>query len=138
MLVPMVIALAVRARYDEAKNLVPHANQISTMALALAAVIGLIIVFPTLIGAWGTGAFLSAALLTLVTLSAGYLLGGRRRETRVVSALGTAQRNVAAALLIATTSFAGNTDVLVMVLVGSVIMLVILLPLAAEWSRRAN
>jgi BASS family bile acid:Na+ symporter len=64
--------------------------------------------------------------------------GGNDRATRVVSGLGTAQRNLSAALLIATTSFASDGEVFVMVMLASVVMLVVLLPLAAELGRRTE
>ena len=49
MLIPLAIALLVRARYDEAAALAPHLNHISTVALALVLVLGLVIGLPELI-----------------------------------------------------------------------------------------
>jgi BASS family bile acid:Na+ symporter len=138
MLLPLGLALAVRARYDDAKNVAPALNQISTMALALGGVIALVLVLPTMIDSFGTGAYLALILFLVATLAAGYLLGGKDRATRVVSGLGTAQRNLSAALLIATTSFASDGEVFVMVMLASVVMLVVLLPLAAELGRRTE
>jgi len=138
LLLPLVLALVVRARYDQAKNVVPGLNQISTMALMLGGVLALVLVMPLLIESFGTGAYIALILFVVVTLAAGYLFGGRDRATRVVTGLGTAQRNLSAALLIATTSFASDGEVFVMVMLASVVMLVILLPLAAELGRRAG
>jgi BASS family bile acid:Na+ symporter len=138
MLLPLGLALVVRARYDEAKNVAPTLNQVSTMALMLGGVIALVLVLPTMIDSFGTGAFLALFLFVAVTLGAGYVLGGRDRATKVVTSLGTAQRNLSAALLIATTSFADDGEVFVMVMLASVVMLVILLPLAAELGRRSK
>ncbi len=138
MLLPLGLALLVRARYDDAKNVAPALNQISTMALALGGVIALVLVLPTMIDSFGTGAYIALILFLVATLAAGYLLGGKERATRVVSGLGTAQRNLSAALLIASTSFAGDGEVFVMVMLASVVMLVVLLPLAAELGRRAS
>jgi BASS family bile acid:Na+ symporter len=138
MLLPLGLALVVRARYDEAKNAAPTLNQVSTMALVLGGVIALVLALPTMIDSFGTGAFLALFLFVAVTFGAGYLLGGRDRSTKVVTSLGTAQRNLSAALLIATTSFADDGEVFVMVMLASVVMLVILLPLAAELGRRSK
>ncbi|MEE8407398.1 MAG: bile acid:sodium symporter family protein [Acidimicrobiia bacterium] len=138
MLLPLGLALMVRARYDDAKNVAPALNQISTMALMLGGVIALVLVLPTMIDSFGTGAYIALILFLAATLAAGYLLGGKDRATRVVSGLGTAQRNLSAALLIATTSFASDGEVFVMVMLASVVMLVVLLPLAAELGRRAG
>ena len=138
MLLPLGLALLVRARYDDAKNVAPALNQVSTMALVLGGVIALVLVLPTMIDSFGTGAYIALIIFLVATLAAGYLLGGKVRATRVVSGLGTAQRNLSAALLIATTSFASDGEVFVMVMLASVVMLVVLLPLAAEIGRRAG
>lgn len=136
MLLPLALALMVRTRYEEAARLAAPLNQISSISLALALVLALVIGLPALIDAFGTGAFLAAILFALVCIAAGYALGGRDRGQRWVTSLGTAQRNISAALLIATTSFRDQPEVLIMVMVAAVIALAILLPLAAELGKR--
>ena len=138
MLIPLGIALGVRWRYPESAALAPHLNQISTVSLGLGAVLALALALPDLIDAFGTGAFAGALFFVVLATVAGYLLGGTTREQRVVTALGTGQRNISAALLIATTSFAGDAEVFVMVMVGAALMIVVLLPLAAELGRRVS
>lgn len=138
MLVPLGIALIVRARYEESAKLAPHLNQISTVALALGVGIGLILGLPAFVEAFGTGAFLAAVVFAVLCLVAGFLLGGGSRDVRWVTALGTAQRNISAALLIATTNFIDQPDVLVMVLLTGVVTIVILLPLAVEVGKRTK
>jgi len=59
----------------------------------------------------------------------GYGLGGRRRQAREVLGLGTAQRNIAAAMVVATESF-HDPRVTVMVVVTSLIALAVLFPIA--------
>ncbi len=136
MLLPLVIALLVRARYEESAKLAPNLNQVSTVSLALALVIALILGLPQLIDAFGTGAFVAVLLFMAICFAAGFLLGGNNRGQRWVSAFGTTQRNVSAALLIATTSFTGQPEVLVLVMVGAVLMGAVLLPLAAEVGKK--
>lgn len=136
MLLPLAIALVVRARYEESAKLAPHLNQISTVSLAIALVISLVIGLPQLIDAFGTGAFVAVLLFMAACFFAGLLLGGSDRGQRWVTAFGTTQRNVSAALLIATTSFSSQADVLVLVMVGAVLMMVVLLPLAAEVGKK--
>ena len=136
MLMPLLIALLVRSRYPDAARLGAPLGQVSTTTLAIGAVVALGIVLPDLIDAFGTGAFIAAVLFIVLSVSIGYLLGGSMRETRLVTALGTGQRNVSAALLIATTSFGDDAEVLVMVMVGAALMLAILMPLSAELGRR--
>ncbi|GEK20815.1 bile acid:sodium symporter family protein [Cellulomonas xylanilytica] len=137
MLLPLAVALAVRARYDEAKALAAPLNTVGTVALALGLVLAVGLGLPELVDSFGTGAFVASALFVVVTLVVGYLIGGSDRDTRVVSGLGAAQRNLSAALLIATTSFTDQPEVLVMVMVGAVLIELILLPVAAELGRRA-
>ncbi|MFZ0015643.1 MAG: bile acid:sodium symporter family protein [Acidimicrobiia bacterium] len=137
MLLPLAMALIVRARYEESAKLAPHLNQISTVALALAVVIALVLGLPQLIDSFGTDAFLAVVLFMAVCLAAGYFLGGSDRGQRWVTAFGTTQRNVSASLLIATTSFASQTEVLVIVMIGAVLMAAVLLPLAAEIGKKA-
>jgi BASS family bile acid:Na+ symporter len=136
MLLPLAIALLVRSRYPDSAKLAPPLNQISTISLALTLVLALVLGLPQLIDAFGTGAFLAAILFAVICIAAGYLLGGRDRSQRWVTSLGTAQRNISAALLIATTSFRDQPEVLIMVMVAAVIALAILLPLAAELGKR--
>jgi BASS family bile acid:Na+ symporter len=138
MLLPLAIAMMVRARYDESKRLAPHLNQISTVSVALALVLGLVLGLPQLIDAFGTGAFLAVLLFMAICFAAGLLLGGNTRSQKWVTAFGTTQRNVSAALLIATTSFAGQSEVLIMVMVGAVLMAAVLLPLAAEIGKKSQ
>ena len=53
-------------------------------------------------------------------------------------ALGTAQRNVAAAFIIAAGSFADRPVVLSFLAVAGLVMMIVLFPLAGEWSKRAS
>ncbi|MCB1247437.1 MAG: bile acid:sodium symporter family protein [Acidimicrobiia bacterium] len=132
MLLPLTLALAVRARYTDAAKLAPTLNTVSTATLAIALIIGIGIGLPSLWDSIGTGAFIAMLVFMGVCLGSGYLLGGSTTAERWVTSFGTTQRNVSAALLIATTSFAGQAEVLIIVLVGAVLMAAVLLPLAAE------
>jgi BASS family bile acid:Na+ symporter len=67
----------------------------------------------------------------------GLLLGGRNPEVRSVMGLGTAQRNVAAAIVVVAQNFSeGNT--LVFVLVAAILLLLILLPVAKRMGARSE
>jgi BASS family bile acid:Na+ symporter len=65
----------------------------------------------------------------------GWLLGGPGDDTRRVLALGTGQRNIAAALVVGSQSFT-DPGVTVMVVVVAIIGLVTLMPLAGMFGRR--
>jgi BASS family bile acid:Na+ symporter len=64
------------------------------------------------------------------------LLGGRDPAVRSVLGLGTAQRNVAAAILVASLNFPG-TMTLPFVLVSAIILPLILIPTARMLGKRA-
>jgi bile acid:Na+ symporter, BASS family len=137
MLVPLGLALVVRARYPEpAGHLRPIMGQASNAALLLVLVTSLLANFRQLIGVIGTGGVLAALILIGGGVLIGYLLGGPGGGTRTVLGLGTGQRNISAALLVSTQSFT-NPNVLAMVLVASTVGLFFLVPLACELGRRA-
>jgi bile acid:Na+ symporter, BASS family len=70
-----------------------------------------------------------------VGVAVGWVLGGSTRETRSVMGLGTAQRNIAAALVVASQSF-DDPNVVVMVVVVAIVGLLTLMPLARALGRR--
>jgi BASS family bile acid:Na+ symporter len=63
-------------------------------------------------------------------------VAGPSPTTKPVLALGTAQRNIAAAMVVATDSFAADPKVLVMVLVVNVLQMALLLLAAGELGKR--
>lgn len=130
MLVPLAIALAVRAHWPEtAAEYQPVLAKTSTVAVVVLLVVGLGLNVDNVVDLVGTRGLLAVVLLVVASVGVGLLVGGRNPEARVVVALGTGQRNLSAALVVATQSFAG-TDTLTFVLVGSVVLLFVLLPSA--------
>lgn len=138
MLIPLGIGLALRARYPElAASLQPGFDQTAGLALKALLVAMLLLNWRTLLGTIGSGAILAAVLLVVGAFAVGHLLGPAP-SARTVLALGTAQRNVAAAMVVASGNFADDPNVMVMVLVGSVLMLALLLPGSSEIGRRTR
>ena len=79
---------------------------------------------------------LMALLLFIVgSLLIGLLLGGRDPAVRSVMGLGTAQRNVAAAILVSVQNFS-DTNTVSFVLVAAVLLLLVLLPTAKRMGAR--
>jgi BASS family bile acid:Na+ symporter len=78
---------------------------------------------------FGTRGILASIVFLLCGAGIGWLLGGPAFGTKGVLALGTAQRNIAAALVVAGQNF-DDPKVLVMVVVVAVVGLLILMPLA--------
>lgn len=136
MLIPLGIGLFTKARYEDiAATWQPHMAQASSISLLAVFVLMLVLNFDTMIGAIGSGALIAAVLFILISLAIGYLLGPSA-TTRPVMGLGTAQRNIAAAMVVATGNFGDDPNVLTMILVGALLMLVILMPTAAELGKR--
>lgn len=134
MLVPLGIGLLLKARYEElAASLQPAMAQASSISLLAVFVLLLALNFRTVIGTVGSGAIIAALLLIAVSFVAGYMLGGS--SSGPVVGLGTAQRNVSAAMVVASSNFT-DPDVLVMIIVGALLMLLVLMPLAGELGKR--
>lgn len=130
MLVPLSIALAVRANWpDLATEYQPVLAKTSTVAVIVLVVVGLGLNVDNALDLVGTRGFIAIVGLVVVSCAVGWAVGGRDPGTRSVVALGTGQRNLSAALVVATQNFAG-TQTLTFVLVGSVVSLLVLLPLA--------
>lgn len=136
MLIPLAIGLFVKARYPEAAaDLQPHFAQAANIGLIGLLVTMLLLNWRTLLGTIGSGAIIATLLFIGGSFVLGYFLGPSA-GTRPVLALGTAQRNIAAAMVVATGNFASEPDVLVQVLVGAVLMMALLLPGAGELGKR--
>lgn len=137
MLMPLGVALAVRARYPGvATSLAPTMAHVSSAALILLMVLILVQGFDQIIGVIGTGAIIALLLLIAASFAGGYLLGGGD-DTRRVLAIGTAQRNISAALVVGAQNFT-DPDVVVMLVVGALLMLVVLMVAGGELGRRAG
>ena len=137
MLVPLAIGLFIKARYeDTAANIQPTFGQASNIALMALMVLGLVLNFSGMIGLVGSLGILAGIIFVLVSLAVGYLLGGSDSGTRSVMGLGTGQRNIAAAMVVAGQNF--GPDVVTYVMVIAIISLVILMPAAGELGKRVK
>jgi BASS family bile acid:Na+ symporter len=94
--------------------------------------------FSNVIALFGTGAILATLLFLAIALLGGYLLGGPATDTKRVLALGTCQRNLSAAFIIAAGNFADQPNVLVYLAAAGLVGMVIILPTAAEFGKRSE
>jgi len=132
-LIPLAISLFVRARYPEmAESAQPHFAQASNLSLLILMVLMVVLNFSNVVDLLGSGGLLASLILVILTAGGGYLLGGKADGW--LQALGAGQRNIAAAMVVATMNF-GNDEV-VMVVVYSLIVLAVLVPLALELGKR--
>jgi predicted Na+-dependent transporter len=138
MLVPLIIGLFVRARYEGiAASVAPLMSQASSLAMVVLIVSFFAGYIRELIGVIGSTAILASIIFLLAAFAIGYILGGRDGATKRVMGLGTAQRNLGAAVAVAGLNFT-DPDVLVMVLVLALLGLVVLMVIGGELGRRAK
>jgi predicted Na+-dependent transporter len=138
MLIPLAIGLFINARYeDAAAKIQPTFGQASNIALLALTVLGLVLNFQAMIDLVGSLGILAGILFIVISLVVGYLLGMGSSDgaIRSVMGLGTAQRNVSAALVVAAQNF--DTNVVTYLMVIAVIGLVVLMPTAGELGKRA-
>jgi len=138
MLLPLGFGLALRSASERwASRIRPAVAVLSNVSMVLAVVLMIGLNFSAMVGTFGSGAVAVGILFVSISAAAGYGLGGPAPGTRSVLALGTGQRNVAAALLIATENYSAEPGVVTMLLVTTFAGLVILL-LAARYFARPS
>jgi len=137
MLLPLIIGLLIKWRYPElADSWRSPLSRFSIFSLLLLFAAGLPIALPKIISTIGTWLIPAAILLGIGGGLIGYILSyGSDPGQRKTLALGTGQRNLAAALLVAAHGFGG--DAFVMTLVASLVLTVGMHIIGAEWGRRA-
>jgi len=138
MLVPLAVALAVNAKLPAAAaRAKPLFDRLSSLGLILVVVLLVVVNFNKVLSVFGTRAILAGLLFIAVGYAVGWALGGPAADTRPVLGLGTAQRNIAAALVVGGQSFS-NPSVVVMVVVVAIVSLLILLPMSRLLARKAS
>jgi predicted Na+-dependent transporter len=139
MLLPLAIGIFMRERWDEeAAEYRPTVGTISNVALVVLFLTSIATNLPGVLGMFGSGGIISVVLLVGIAVLVGYLIGIPAGVERRVLALGAGQRNSAAAFIIGAGDFADRPGVLLLVGVASLVMMVILFPLAGEWSKRPS
>ena len=137
MLLPLAGALAVNAQFPAAATRVkPLLDRTSSLSLMLVILLLIIQNINNVLAVFGTRAILAGLLFIALGYGVGWLLGGPAADTRPVLGLGTAQRNIAAALVVGSQSFS-DPKVVVMVVVVALVSLLILMPLARLLAIRA-
>ncbi len=138
MLVPLAIGLLIREYASEtAEKYQPLMSKASSLAILVLLVVGLGLNVSNIISLIATGGIVALLLFIIGSLAIGYFLGGRDPSVRSVTALGTAQRNVSAAIVVAAQNFAGSMT-LPYVLVAAILLLLVLLPTARRLGTRSQ
>ena len=132
MLLPLAGALIVRAWFPNiAASTKPILDRLSNLSLILLVVLITIANVRNVVSVFGTRGILAGILFIATGFVVGWFLGGPEVSTRRVLALGTAQRNIAAALVVGSQSFT-DPKVVVMVVVVAIVSLLILMPLSRK------
>jgi BASS family bile acid:Na+ symporter len=138
MLIPLAIGLLFKSHSpDSAAHWAATLNKISGLAILILLVVGLGLNVSNIIDLLGSLGLLALLLFIVGSLLIGLLLGGRNPAVRSVVGLGTAQRNVAAAILISVQNFS-DTNTVSFVLVANILLLLVLLPTAKRMGARNN
>ena len=119
---------------DFTKTVQPWVGKLGNISLYVVLVTTLIGYFPNMLQIVGTGAIFVGLVIVLAAFAIGYLLNKGKDHHEDVGALGTAQRNTAAGLIIATQNF-DDPNVLVMLTLANTLGIVMLLFLARFLSR---
>jgi predicted Na+-dependent transporter len=132
MLLPLILGLVIKSNSpDTAQHWAPTMNKIGSLGIMILLVVGLGLNVSNVIGLIGTGGFLALLLFIFGSLLIGFVVGGRDPGVRNVTGLGTAQRNVSAAIVVTLANFAG-TNAVPFVLAAAILIPLILLP-TARW-----
>ena len=141
MMLPLAIGLLAKARLSGlAAKVQTPLGRVSILSLALLIVLLLITNMQNVLSLYGTRGVLASILFIAAGSGFGWVLGGPPSDTRGVMALGTAQRNIAAALVVGGQNF-HDPRVIVMVVVVAIVGLLMLMPFAkylARFSKAAS
>jgi BASS family bile acid:Na+ symporter len=136
MLLPLAAGLMLKSYQEGWATKAKHVlDWISNVSLVLFILLIVAANLDKVLDVFGTRGILAALLFVVLGCATGWLLGGPGDETKRVLALGTGQRNIAAAIVIASGSFS-DPRVVVMVIVVAIIGLIVLMLLSRFLGKR--
>ncbi len=137
MLLPLAVGLLLRSHSaPRALRWRPIMSRASTVSLLVLVGTTALLNLRAILRLLRTAAIPAAVVLIAGAFGIGYGLGGARFERRCALGLATAQRGLAAAMVVAAESFE-HPDTLVMVVVSSLVGLAVLFPVASILGRHA-
>lgn len=138
MLLPLAVGLLVDWWNEGlADRLQPLMTRLSSLSLGVLVLATFWLHLPAIVSVFGTGAIFGALIVIAGAFAIGYLLPGPDLRKRKVLGLGTAQRGIAAAMVVATQAF-DDPNIAVMVVVTMVVSMALLFPLAWAMGRRES
>jgi bile acid:Na+ symporter, BASS family len=138
LILPIILGLLVAKFFSTiAKSIQPGVAKIGNWALYLMLVTILAGYFPELKKILGEGAIVIGIAFVLGAFGIGYFIGGFSRKDHLqdVGALGTAQKNTAASMIIAAQNFKDHPEVLVIITIANTLGIVMLLVIAKFLSK---
>lgn len=136
MLLPIAVGmLIVQFLPVFAKTVQPWAGKLGNIALYALIGATLIGYSASMLSIVGTGAILVGLVFVLAAFGMGYLAGAGKDHHEDVGGLGTAQRNTAAAMIIAVQNFSDHPEVLVMITLANTLGIIMLMFIAKGLSR---
>lgn len=138
MLLPLAVGLLVKRLAPTTGPILPVLRVVTNVSLLTLIVLTFALNLPLVIGVLGSGAILASLMFIVGAFGIGWVFGGAFGDAlRDEMALGTSQRNFAAALVVATESFAAP-GVVVMAVVVSLVTMAVLFPAAKLLNRHAQ
>jgi bile acid:Na+ symporter, BASS family len=135
MLIPLALGLALRAWHPptagRVRAFVAPVSSISMIFVVVLTTAGHVGSMVSILGSFGV---VAAVMFVAICFGIGWVLGGPGADTRRVLSLGTAQRNTAAALVVAGQNFS-DAKVVVMITVVMIVSFAVLMPLARVLAR---
>jgi bile acid:Na+ symporter, BASS family len=136
MILPLGAGLFVRAQHHLlAERIRPWSAKLASVALVVLVLATIVANLGAIVRIIDRGAILAPFVLILGAFVIGWAFGREYRGGHVVLGLGTAQRNIAAAMVVATQGV-DDSNTVVMVVVASLVELVVLFPIAWLLARR--
>jgi bile acid:Na+ symporter, BASS family len=126
--------LAMQFLPDLSKTVQPWIAKLGNIALYVVLATTLIGYFPNMMDVFGTGAIIASLGFIAAAFGVGYIIGGEEDHLQDVGGLGTAQRNTAVCMIVATQNF-NDPNVVVIITVASTLGIVMLLLIAVAISR---
>lgn len=116
----------IRSRFEAiTTSIAPFLRRGTNFAIILGLASSLSLQFNSLIVLAKSNIVLAIAIFIIVAFAVGYLLGGPSLDTRLTLGLGTAQRNIAGALIVASTNFE-DSAIISMIVVTSLSLFVVI------------
>jgi BASS family bile acid:Na+ symporter len=137
MLLPLAVGLTAKAYYEGlAAQAKPVLARIANISLILLMLLITTANVDKVLQVFGTFGIFAGLLFIVLGVGIGWLLGGTDVDIKRVMALGTGQRNIAAALVVASQSF-DDPKVVVMVIVVAIVGFIVLMPLSRALGSRS-